>query len=282
VISGLQIHWSGIVTLRPWESIGPRIEDAHVLVWMDEGRSTVVMNGEPIEIGPGQLVLCPPGAEMEYRWGLEAVRLGYVFFTAAEAPWATIHRMGPDDVLPVLLRHLLWLQLERREGWRDAVHTVLQYVLELLVTGARGLRVVQPPPLSDLLRRTLTAIGDRWRDGESSPIALAELAGAVGVSEGHLSREFRREVGLPPHRALLTLRLHRAAALLADPDLRVVDVAHRCGFANEFHFSIAFKRYTGTAPALWRRAQATSPQLPATLDEIAAFLFGRDVAVEYG
>jgi len=51
----------------------------------------------------------------------------------------------------------------------------------------------------------------------------------------------------------------KAAELLSVSTLSVGEVAERVGYASEAAFNRAFKRYMGTAPAMWRRRQARTP-----------------------
>jgi AraC family transcriptional regulator len=83
-------------------------------------------------------------------------------------------------------------------------------------------------------------------------ISLAELAGEVGLSPHHLCRAFRESVGLPPHRYLVRQRVERAKALIA-AGTPLVETALNCGFANQQHLAVAFRRATGTTPGRWRR-----------------------------
>ena len=66
------------------------------------------------------------------------------------------------------------------------------------------------------LRRALDLLHARFTED----LSVDELAAAAGLSIEHLIRSFRRQVGLPPHRYLLHLRVARARTLRArdDPD----------------------------------------------------------------
>ena len=65
--------------------------------------------------------------------------------------------------------------------------------------------------LSDQVHRAQELIDSRF----DAPLRLAELAGAVGVSERTLTRRFTSTIGLTPLRYQQTLRLERAESLIA-------------------------------------------------------------------
>lgn len=82
-------------------------------------------------------------------------------------------------------------------------------------------------------------------------ISLEELALEVGLSAFHLSRVFRQETGLPPHKYHNQIRLSRARDLLTG-GLAIADVAYRVGFADQSHLSKWFKRVYGVSPAQYQ------------------------------
>ena len=95
------------------------------------------------------------------------------------------------------------------------------------------------------------AVRNQWRRG-LTPIPVPALAAAAGVSTGHLFRIFRTEYGCSPARALEIIRLARAAILLQRSNATIAEIAHRCGFANPYHFSRRFAAVYGLPPGRFR------------------------------
>ena len=103
-------------------------------------------------------------------------------------------------------------------------------------------------------------------------VALADLAGHVGLSPFHFLRVFRQELGLTPHQHLVRTRLRHAVRLLADTDLPVTEVAYASGFGDLSHFLRAFRRAMGRPPGAFRRALPPAGggqprRAPSALDE---------------
>jgi AraC family transcriptional regulator len=84
-------------------------------------------------------------------------------------------------------------------------------------------------------------------------ITIEELARQCGLSRSHFARAFRESTGKPPHRWLMELRLERARELLSNSTLSLGDIAERCGFADQSHFTRAFSAAMGVLPSAWRR-----------------------------
>lgn len=84
-------------------------------------------------------------------------------------------------------------------------------------------------------------------------ISASALAKACNLSRGHFTRSFKQTVGVPPHRWLQERRIEKAKELLATDDCRLADVAVKCGFTDQAHFSRVFKLMTNYTPFSWRR-----------------------------
>jgi AraC family transcriptional regulator len=90
------------------------------------------------------------------------------------------------------------------------------------------------------------------------PIAIADVAEVAGVHPIHLTRVFRRHIGVSMGEYTRRLRLTWAAGQLAGSDLTLAEVAVAAGFVDQSHFTRVFKRHTGLTPGQFRAAQRTS------------------------
>lgn len=110
---------------------------------------------------------------------------------------------------------------------------------------ARFLR--RPPPWLRKARDLLHAsFLDRLR--------AADVAAAVGVHPVLLARVFRAHTGVSIGDYVRTLRLDWAATRLSRSEAPLCEVALEAGFADQSHFTRAFKRHTGSTPLQFRRA----------------------------
>jgi AraC family transcriptional regulator len=81
-----------------------------------------------------------------------------------------------------------------------------------------------------------------------------DIARECELSVAQFARAFKRSTGLPPHRYLTERRIERARLLLMHSDLPLADVAVRCGFADQSHFTKIFRRSMAVSPGSFRRA----------------------------
>lgn len=82
----------------------------------------------------------------------------------------------------------------------------------------------------------------------SEPLSLAEIASKVGLSRRQIERLFRTEMGRPPARYYLEIRLDRARHLLLQSSLPIVEVAIACGFISASHFSKCYRETYHKSP----------------------------------
>lgn len=86
-------------------------------------------------------------------------------------------------------------------------------------------------------------------------VPLERLSALCGLSKYHLVRAFRAAVGVPPHTYQLRLRLTRSLLLLRD-GLPPSAIAYELGFADQSHYTRAFRAEFGTTPGAWLRAES--------------------------
>lgn len=84
---------------------------------------------------------------------------------------------------------------------------------------------------------------------------LAALCREANLSRSQLQRLSQQCYGCSPLQLVIQVRLTQAAMLLKNSLLAVKEVAIETGFANQFHFSRAFKYRYGCAPSQYRKQQ---------------------------
>jgi len=89
------------------------------------------------------------------------------------------------------------------------------------------------------------------------PISGRELSRKVGFAESYLIRLFKKNIGMPPMKYLTKIRIESAQYLLTSSPLTVNAVAEQSGYRDEFHFSKAFKKFTGLPPSAYRESRHT-------------------------
>jgi AraC family transcriptional regulator, glycine betaine-responsive activator len=87
------------------------------------------------------------------------------------------------------------------------------------------------------------------------PPKISEIARRVGLSQRALEGLFHRQIGQPPGRFFLSLRLQEARRLLLDTARPVQAIGLATGFASQAVFARAFRREFGLSARELRRLQ---------------------------
>ena len=83
-------------------------------------------------------------------------------------------------------------------------------------------------------------------------ITLKEMAGLYFMNEKYLGRLFATETGQSFHQYLNQVRLERAADLLINTSMPVLNIAFECGYSNVTYFNRVFRRKFSVSPTEYR------------------------------
>ena len=103
---------------------------------------------------------------------------------------------------------------------------------------------------SPVIKDVKLYIGDNYSREDFS---FQDAAGHVNLSVPHLSRMFRREMGVTFIDYLTGVRIRKAIELLQNDELKIYEIAELTGYANQHYFSNVFKKNLGVSPAEYRR-----------------------------
>jgi AraC-like DNA-binding protein len=103
----------------------------------------------------------------------------------------------------------------------------------------------QSAELSQALDYTLTHL--------AAKPTFTEVAGAAAISERTLARRFAEETGLSWSQFVRRARMIRAMELLAEPDIKIIDVVYAVGFSSVSAFNHTFRTFTGETPSGYRQ-----------------------------
>lgn len=84
-------------------------------------------------------------------------------------------------------------------------------------------------------------------------VTIQQIADALHLSAGHLSRVYSRATGITLEEYLIRQRVELAKRMLLDPRLNVAEVAERCGFCNPAYFASVFRKYVHRTPREFAR-----------------------------
>jgi AraC-like DNA-binding protein len=111
---------------------------------------------------------------------------------------------------------------------------------------------------SDETDDIITQVKNIVNAGYSRSLRISDIAGQVGVSPEHLSRQFRKHSGDTLTSYINATRLRSSLAMLQNTAMPLKQIAVECGFKNISYFTTQFKRYFARTP---REARDSPPVL---------------------
>ena len=276
-----EIHSMGISVWDPIHAQRGHVGSCWEVVHIIQGSLKLHLKNKVFHGAPGDTLLIPAHAPHrdEFPLGME-FKVLHVMFKWPDAPALFTSAINRDLLrLPPVdkqtARELSYATYEcfklQRLMWREMTRACLYQLLLFLRSSVRELRF--PRPASDVAaarerRRVLIAGAKNYILAHlDKPLTLAEIATHLGLSACHLSHLFSKESGFTLSNYLSNARMKKAAALLANPKLRVAEAAYAAGFEDTNYFSKAFRRHFRCSPEkyrgrLLRSGQAIRKRLP--------------------
>lgn len=90
------------------------------------------------------------------------------------------------------------------------------------------------------------------RQNYQNEINLQEIADRFFFSREYISRKFKQEFDDTITDYVMKIRMEKAKELLANPNLKIYEIANHVGYQNEKYFSKLFKKLIGVRPNEYR------------------------------
>lgn len=244
--------------------LAPHVHERACFAVMLEGSFDISITHRVYPCEPGSAVTEPA----EERHGNMLGNAGaHVVVVQPDA--AAVDRLGPCGSLFEQVHHARKTPVSA-PAWRIARElrapdaatplAVEGLVLEMLALATRQDRLLERmrrAPAPPWLARARDELHARFL----RPPRIRDLAADAGVHPDHLARAFRLRFGIPVGMYVRRLRLDWAAARLEAPAEPIVRIALAAGFADQSHFTRAFKQHTGLTPSEYRRAFGPASRL---------------------
>jgi AraC family transcriptional regulator len=213
------------------------------------GRYREWFGGEHWDARPLAMVLRPAQAEHRDEIGpggalFLCVDIAPAYWQALADAEVRLHRRAFDDrPMSCMALRLLKELCEKRSGWRDVADSLVHELVTECVANPRRVQRREPRWLRRVLERL---------HADPASQSLGTVAASVDLHPVHVSRMFKRHLGITVSQYLRGLRLQRAARALLESRQALADVAEDHGFADQSHMTRELSRATAWSPAQLR------------------------------
>jgi|GEM_PF-2040489 len=251
------ICFSGISTLREAYEIRRVTNNAHLIVYTLGGEGWLKTDGYDGKLVPGQVWISADGTPQEY--GLSGEHWQILWFDLQnQPPWTVINEIGTSVRESVMgerfqrvMDMLMWeFQTDELHGDR-----MIQLNSEIILGYLEREFALEYDSASYQISNRLHYIFFNVVKAKIQyPWTVEELSdiSELYVSADHFSRLCIQHLKISPIKMVNKLRMERAMELLHGTNYPIQEIALLVGYQNNFAFSTAFKRSTGTSPRAYR------------------------------
>ena len=233
-----------------WEMPKQRL-GAHNLTYIIQGEACYTINGKPIDLTRGDLLIVPAH---NVRKGITFPdRLMHCFSVDFDLrntknqevilPFPIISNPGHHEDIIHLFHELSFSWMNRQPGYiiksRGLFLQILHRFLELVVY--KGDLDIEDSRIDKVIRFVTAHYSER--------ITVKMMADMVGLHPAYFGDLFRREMGNSFNRYLTQIRVSNAENMLTSGEYKVGNIAEACGFTDTSHFYRQYKLIKGFPPS---------------------------------
>jgi AraC family transcriptional regulator, arabinose operon regulatory protein len=233
--------------------------DQAIFIYCVKGRGWYEMGEAHHEIGPGELLVIPPGTPHAY--GADENQPWTIFWTHVKGDTVSLllGELGITRARPILSL-----------GEDPQLLALFEEVLDVMEHGyATSHLLYASQTLIHLIGLMIWHRDRNWRDNLDpsqkiaqsiaymkqhldKPVMAAALAALANLSESHYRALFKQQTGYAPMDYFVRLRIHKACQLLDTTHFSVKEIADMVGYPDPFYFSRIFRTLVEMSPTQYR------------------------------
>lgn len=251
----LLVNCAGSINTRiKHKSINQKGRLDYYLLYVTEGCFSFSTNEIKKELHPGDIIVVPPSTgyiqelnmneNLNYLWvhftgsNVNGIleELGINFFPCVNKTKKSSHLQSRFSQL-----FDCFLKSDRLRE-RDLSSSLERLLIEI----SRAVEGYEKPKVS--LSKSISYITNNY----TSPIKIPDLAKLEGMSVTRYNLHFKEQMGVPPTKYIISLRLNMAKELLGSSDLTLNQVGAACGYEDYNFFAKTFKSVFGVSPRKYK------------------------------
>lgn len=250
----LGVGFGGVSRLCPGYRIGNPRPDRIMVIATLSGRGTYRLPDRTWELTGGSLLVAPPVSAWSFAVSADHWHIDWAYLNDLPR-WADLRSAGialtqnwPVEEFDRCMQGYI-ANTHRPERAGLYALLVSSHLHDMLTDSTRS----RPPSLRDTLDGVLSQV----RRSPEREWTIDGIARSLHMSVSTLQRRVRELYGTTTWQLVVRARMDVAEQMLRGTPYPLKVIADRVGYADEFVFSTAFKRYAGVSPTAFRRRART-------------------------
>ena len=237
-------------------SYGPEIRRHFLVVYIKEGRATLLSHKDAPRLSEGDLFVMFPNEEIHYvvdkgcPWSISWVglygSLVYDLFSEVgitpQNPIINVENIR--DNISDIFEEIYQLSFSANQFDKLSVISLLYKFFSTLTSNSALKSQI------DYVKEAARLIEYNY----DKNISIENIAERLFINKSYLCRLFKAEKGVTPKEYLIKKRINRAVYLLKNSDVSINTIALSIGFSDPLYFSRIFKKHLGVSPSLYRQS----------------------------
>lgn len=256
----LNLYQYGWERTDPLHAYGPHKREHYLFHYVIAGRGTLYANEKVYHIGAGHGFLILPDQvttyvadeeePWEYTWiEFDGLRVSESVSLAGLSLTQPVYTPQSQEAGRRLQEQMMYIVNHPQDSPVRQIGQGFLF-LDQLVQSSSTRRLPSRRSLRDFyMKEALSFIEQNYQ----RDISIEEIAAFCGLNRSYFGKVFRDSMGETPQAFLLHYRMARAAQMLKETALPIGTISAMVSYANQLHFSRAFKSVYGMAPRSYRQ-----------------------------
>ena len=260
----ITIYQYGYQQCEPFHTFGPAMRNHYLIHYIISGTGVYRAGTEKSEaeyhLRAGQAFLIEPNRVIhytadekdpwEYMWiefdGLKAKEYVNHAGLSHESPvYNSINEEGKKKVYA----YLSYI-IDHPDSPAPEIMGYTYLFFSALIESSKTARAL---PKNDIKKFYIQSTVDFIENYYMKDISVEDMAANLRLNRSYFSKLFKKMTQKSPQEFLITYRIHKSCEFLRSTDMTIAQISPLVGYANQFHFTRAFKNIMNISPNEWRK-----------------------------
>ncbi len=262
----LELHGCGVSNYNSgdYTTIRENGRKDYQLIYLSRGKMSALVIDKTVELNAGDVLIYYPDEIHKYTY-LEKDKYESLWIQfSGSGVESILRKLGifgehiihttRDQSIDYLFERIFWEHKLKRHAYKTIE---VSLILEILSSISRR-NTASDIKYSTTQSAQINAVLLQMETDIRKNTPLKNYAKIMNLSVSRFSHIFTSEIGIPPHKYILQLKINKASQLLRQTDMNVGEIAQFVGFSDPLYFSRLYKKSTGMTPMDYKTASKSS------------------------